>query len=467
MTTQAGTAEPTAVPAGTTVLLVSSGGPPVTGAAAAAVPDVVGSKQVDALAALQQLGLNTQSYTQASGAHPRGTVVAQWPKAGEFAAYGSGAAILVSSGPAAKDVPLLGVPSVIGQTELGAETVLQQAGLQSAVLHVASPTVPAGIVLGQLPEDRTLVPPRRSRTLLWVIAIVVVLAAAAAVALYVSRGTSSGATVAVPQLVGLTRAKAEAALTDAGLKTGKVTESSSSAAKAGTVTDQDPAKDTKVNEGSAVDLVVATPEQVAVPDVTGTSQESATQTLGRAQLQVAVTEASSDKVPAGTVISQDPSAGAKVTVDTKVRIVVSTGPKQVNVKVPDVVGQTSSAAIQQLATVNLTATPVDTYSPTVPTGKVVAQAPAAGTSVASGTPVALLVSLGPDPSATTTVKVPDVVGSSLDAASKTLTDAGFEVTSLKADGSGKPADEVLYQAPAADESVPTGSEVVLIVSSGN
>src|SRR6478736_6084415 len=109
MTTTAGTAEPTAVPAGTTVLLVSSSGPPVPGTAAAAVPDVVGSNQVNALAALQRLGLNTQSYTQASGAHPRGTVIAQWPKAGDFAAYGSGAAILVSSGAAATEVPLLGV----------------------------------------------------------------------------------------------------------------------------------------------------------------------------------------------------------------------------------------------------------------------------------------------------------------------------------------------------------------------
>jgi eukaryotic-like serine/threonine-protein kinase len=167
------------------------------------------------------------------------------------------------------------------------------------------------------------------------------------------------------------------------------------------------------------------------------------------------------------VMSQDPNAGAKVPVDTKVRIVVSTGPKQVNVKVPDVVGQTSSAAIQELAAVNLTATPVDTFSPTVPTGKVVAQAPEAGTSVAPATPVALLVSLGPDPSATTDVKVPDLVGSSLDDATTALTDAELKVTSLKADGSGKPADEVLYQAPAARESVPTGSEVVLIISSGN
>ena len=340
--------------------------------------------------------------------------------------------------------------------------MLRQAGLQSAVLHVASPTVPAGIVLGQLPEDRTLVPPPQgSRTLLWVVIAVVVALAIAAAALYLSRDTSSAEKIAVPDVVGLTQAKAEAALTDAGLKIGKVTESPSATEKPGTVTDQDPAKDTEVDEGSTVDLVVATAEpveEVEVPDVTGTSQDSATQTLGRAQLQVAVTEASSETVPAGTVISQDPGAGTKVPVDTKVAIVVSTGAKQVKVKVPDVVGQTSSAAIQRPGGGRPDGDAGRHLQPDRSGRRVVAQAPAAGTSVAPETPVALLVSLGPDPSsAPTTVEVPDVVGSSLEDATKTLTDAGLEVTSLKAGGSGKPADEVLYQAPAADESVPTGA----------
>ena len=71
-------------------------------------------------------------------------------------------------------------------------------------------------------------------------------------------------------------------------------------------------------------------------------------------------EASSDSVPAGTVISQDPSAGAKVPVDTKVRIVVSTGPKQV--KVPYVVTWSADDAKDELEdagfAVAITTTPV-------------------------------------------------------------------------------------------------------------
>lgn len=72
------------------------------------------------------------------------------------------------------------------------------------------------------------------------------------------------------------------------------------------------------------------------------------------------------------------------------------GPTMVNV--PNVVGQLLSAASNDLTAVGLTTGTV-TYqnSQTVPAGKVISQNPTAGTSVAIGTAINLVVSLGPIP----------------------------------------------------------------------
>ena len=77
-----------------------------------------------------------------------------------------------------------------------------------------------------------------------------------------------------------------------------------------------------------------------VPDVVGQTQAAATTAINNAGLVVGtVTTAPSATVAPGSVISQDPSAGAGVASGSAVSLVVSTG-----VTVPDVVGQTQAAA---------------------------------------------------------------------------------------------------------------------------
>ncbi len=83
--------------------------------------------------------------------------------------------------------------------------------------------------------------------------------------------------------------------------------------------------------GSAVDLEVAgapqpTATPIPVPDVTGGSQANAQATLTQAGFQVVVSEAPSDSVPAGSVISQAPQAGVIASQGSAVSIVVSSGP---------------------------------------------------------------------------------------------------------------------------------------------
>ena len=173
----------------------------------------------------------------------------------------------------------------------------------------------------------------------------------------------------------------------------------------GKVISQNPTAGTSVANGSAVNLVVSTgPATVSVPNVDGLTQAAAATAITSAELVVGtVTQQSSATVPAGRVISQDPTAGTSVTAGSAVDLVVSTGPATVSV--PDVVGLTQAAAATAIANAELAVgTVTQQSSETVPAGRVISQDPTAGTSVAAGSAVALVVSTG------SPVIVPDVVG---------------------------------------------------------
>ena len=82
--------------------------------------------------------------------------------------------------------------------------------------------------------------------------------------------TSSGTMVDVPEVVGLSQAAAETAITDALLTVGTVSTANSDSVPAGDVISQDPAALTSVPSGSAVDLVVSSGP---APAGTGSSQD--------------------------------------------------------------------------------------------------------------------------------------------------------------------------------------------------
>ena len=156
---------------------------------------------------------------------------------------------------------------------------------------------------------------------------------------------------------------------------------------------------------------LAKAKTVAVVDVGLENKALATQNLTNDGLQVAVTLQSSDRVPRGTVISQDPPAGLQVARNSIVTIHVSTGKRRVTV--PAVTGYQLAAAVSMLANAGLTANSVPIYNP-APTNTVIAQAPKHGTNVVVGTKVRINYSRGLKP-----IPVPEgVVGQTLSAASK-------------------------------------------------
>jgi beta-lactam-binding protein with PASTA domain len=397
------------------------------------VPNVVNLTQTAATTAITNAGLVLGTVTTAaSSTVAAGSVISQTPTAGTPVTPGSAVNLVVSTGP-------VSVPDVVNLTQTAATTAITNAGLiVGTVTNAASSTVAAGSVVSQTPTAGTPVAP------------------GTAVNLTVSTGP---APVSVPDVVNLTQTAATTAITNAGLIIGTVTTAASSTIAAGSVISQTPTAGTPVVPGSAVNLVVST-GPVSVPDVVNLTQTAATTAITNAGLVVGtVTNAESSTVAAGSVISQTPTAGTPVASGSAVDLVVSAGPAAVSV--PNVVNLTQTAATAAITNAGLVVGTVTTAaSSTVAAGSVVSQTPAAGTPVAPGSAVNLVVSTGP-------VSVPNVVNSTQTAATTAITNAGLVLGTVTTAASlTVPAGSVISQTPTAGTPVAPGSAVNLVVSTG-
>jgi serine/threonine-protein kinase len=94
------------------------------------------------------------------------------------------------------------------------------------------------------------------------------------------------------------------------------------------VISQNPNAGQKLKPGQTVTIQVSSgKEAVEVPDVTGQSVATASNTLGQRGFQVDQKSESNDSVPSGRVIRTEPKAGDKVEPGSTVVLVVSSGPK--------------------------------------------------------------------------------------------------------------------------------------------
>ena len=198
----------------------------------------------------------------------------------------------------------------------------------------------------------------------------------------------------VPNLVNQTQAAAVAAITNAGLNLGAVASATHSSIPIGSVISQDPAAGSLVPLGTVVHLLVSS--GVTVPQTVGLTQSAATaQIAAVAGLNVgSITTASSTTVAAGLVISQDPAGNTSVSGGTSVSLVVSSGPPPM-VTVPSVTNVTQSAALAAITGAGLLPGTIgNAASDSVPPGFVISQSPAAGSQIAAGSAVNIVVSVG-------------------------------------------------------------------------
>jgi len=194
---------------------------------------------------------------------------------------------------------------------------------------------------------------------------------------------------AVPDVSGRSEAQARKTLEKAGFRVQAQREPSDTV-PAGDVTRTVPPGGSLADRGSTVKLYVsAGPGQVTVPTVVGQDQAGAQATLANSGLKVSAVTQESDQ-PAGTVLSQDPSAGATVDKGSTVTIVVAREANRVTV--PGVVGEDEGSASATLSAAGLGVSIADrSVSSPDKDGQVLAQHPQAGGRVSQGSTVTITV----------------------------------------------------------------------------
>jgi eukaryotic-like serine/threonine-protein kinase len=233
------------------------------------------------------------------------------------------------------------VPDVVGKRSGTAAQMLQSRGFEVDVVPIQSDSVPEDRVAGQRPDPGTEADE------------------GSLVTITVSSGPGEAA---VPPVEGLTADEATDELRDAGFKTDRRDEFSETV-RSGRVIETAPPEGSTVRKGSTVTLIVSRGKQkVAVPDVTGRSRDEAEQLLRDAELESAVTERESADADPGTVLEQNPGAGAQVPKGRTVELVVAKAPP--DVPVPGVIDATEDEAVETLEdagfTVKIEDTPAET-----------------------------------------------------------------------------------------------------------
>lgn len=297
--------------------------------------------------------------------------------------------------------------------------------------------------------------------------------------------SSSANTVVMPNLLGKTMTEAKIELKDLGIDITLKGSESSSKYSAGQIMEQNIAEGTKVEVGSSVEVTIAgsgssgtsgsstsstaadstsstTDTEVTVPNVVGKDETTARAAIEAAGLTVGtVTEAASDTVTSGLVISQTVAANTKTAKGTKVNLVLSSGAS--SVKVTDVIGHEQSRAEQELAAAGFQVSVKEAYSSDVRSGLVISTTPDRGTPAKPGSTVTMTVSQGKEK-----VTIPSVsVGMTYEAAAEKLEDAGFTGTISEATESSDSVGNGFVTRYSPSGAVDPDGTVTIYVSTGS
>ncbi|MGW3492753.1 Stk1 family PASTA domain-containing Ser/Thr kinase [Streptomyces sp. NPDC001020] len=298
-------------------------------------------------------------------------------------------------------------------------------------------------------------PPRRSvlprRGLLALVVAVLVVFGVGTGVWYIN----SGQFTKVPPLLAKTEAQARERLKKDGLDVKQVKHAYSDTVKRGTVISSDPTTGARIRSNDSVSLTISDgPETVKVPDLKGYPLAKAQDRLKQDGLVAGmVTRAFSEDVRKGSVIGTDPGTGTMRHSGSAIALTVSRGAP---VDVPDVTGTSVDDATATLRGAGLKVEIADTrVTSEFDAGQVARQSPGADAELGEGDTVTLTISKGPE-----MVKVPDVVGNSVDDAKQALKSAGFEVEEDRGI-LGLFGDTVKSQSVKGGDKAPKGSTITI------
>lgn len=172
----------------------------------------------------------------------------------------------------------------------------------------------------------------------------------------------------------------------------------------------------------------------------------------------------SDKVPENRIMQQTPAAGGLILQDGEVSVVISSGAATANM--PNLIGAEQTEAKQHLEALGFTVLFEYTTSP-VREGHICAQSVSAYETIKLSTIITLTVSQGMEVDDEIHVIVPQLVGLSQAKAIEQLSECKLVYVKIAEQRSNRPAGEILSQSINPGEEVSQGTEIHVIISSGN
>jgi len=201
------------------------------------------------------------------------------------------------------------------------------------------------------------------------------------------------------------------------------------------------------------------PGHQAVPRVLGLTVPEAQAEIQKARLQVNDGGAEPHpSAPQGIVIWQDPPPDVIAPEGTKVTLVSSSGPPKI--PVPDVGGLDATLAQSLIAAAGLTVSQVESVQAAAPTGLAMMTRPPAGTALAPGAGLTVVVSRGAP-----TIPVPDLLGMASADARTRLETEGLQLGTVtrRRTTEGSPG-TVVAQSPGAGTLAAPGTVVDIVVA---
>jgi eukaryotic-like serine/threonine-protein kinase len=201
------------------------------------------------------------------------------------------------------------------------------------------------------------------------------------------------------------------------------------------------------------------PGHQAVPRVLGLTVPEAQAEIQKARLQVNDGGAEPHpSAPQGIVIWQDPPPDVIAPEGTKVTLVSSSGPPKI--PVPDVGGLDATLAQSLIAAAGLTVSQVESVQAAAPTGLAMMTRPPAGTALAPGAGLTVVVSRGAP-----TIPVPDLLGMASADARTRLENEGLQLGTVtrRRTTEGSPG-TVVAQSPGAGTLAAPGTVVDIVVA---
>lgn len=202
-----------------------------------------------------------------------------------------------------------------------------------------------------------------------------------------------------------------------------------------------------------------TPEETAVPSVTGLYQDDAIRRLKVAGFEAADGESRNHpSAPAGTVLEQDPTGGTILPRGSRITLAISEG--QQEAQVPSVLGLTRRQAESALQEAGFRVGDVRLRPSNQARGEVIAVEPVVGTTLPTPSTVALTVSEGP-----ASLAMPDVVGQSYPHVRLLMEQLGLALGPPMYDSTSFQAEyTILGQSPLPGVEVTPGTQVTLRVA---